>query len=320
MLSEHLHVGVIQTSLNAEAAWVDNSDGNWQNCLKMAHYEELRAKREIRHFLASLRAQGALRERVKDGSSQEIQNSDPSPDIILLPELAVPLGFEKQLRRAAEQLEAIIIAGMDYRIVDGAPEPMVLNEALVIVPRRLNGKQVSRQTSVRRVGKTYPAPAEDKKLKRIVGGPVSFKSHPTVWIFESNDLGKFGVAICYDFMDLDRVVMYRNKIQTLFILAYNRDTTSFDHMAEALSRTLFCNVVVCNCGQFGGSLAVSPFREPFRRLIYRHSGQELSNAQIVKLPLWALSDGQKGNAQPELKSLPPGFEENKELTPKNVTI
>lgn len=320
MLNEHLHVGVIQTSLKAEAAWVDDGAGNWQNCLQMSFYEELRAKREIRHFLAYMKGQGSLQGNKKNEFHQEFLERNSSPDIILLPELAVPVGFEKQLKRAAEQLEAIIIAGMDYRIVTGATEPTVLNEALVIVPRRLKGKQISRQTNVRRVGKTYPAPAEERKLNKVSGGPVSFQSHPIVWIFESNELGKFGVAICYDFMDLDRVVMYRNKVQTLFILAYNRDTTSFDHMAEALSRTLFCNVIVCNCGQFGGSLAVSPFREPFRRLIYRHSGQELSNAQVLRLPLVALSDGQKGNHHPELKSLPPGFKDEKEISSTTIEI
>lgn len=319
-MNEHLHVGVIQTSLKSEAAWVDDGDGNWKNCLQMSFYEELRAKREIRHFLASMKGRGSRQGESQIESSQSARESNPSPDIILLPELSVPLGFEKQLKRAAEQLEAIIIAGMDYRVVTGATKPTVLNEALVIVPRRLKGKQISRQTSVRRVGKTYPAPAEDRKLNKVTGGPVLFQSHPTVWIFESDELGKFGVAICYDFMDLDRVVMYRNKIQTLFILAYNRDTTSFDHMAEALSRTLFCNVVVCNCGQFGGSLAVSPFREPFRRLIYRHSGQELSNAQVLRLPLQAISGAQKGNHHPDLKSLPPGFKDEKEIVSTTVSV
>ena len=109
-------------------------------------------------------------------------------------------------------------------------------------------------------------------------------------------------------MDLDRIVMYRNKIQTLFILAYNRDTTSFDHLAEALSRMLFCNVVVCNCGQFGGSLAVSPFREPFLRSIYRHSGQRLPHAQLIQLPLAELAAQQQGAGSKVFKSLPPGFD------------
>jgi len=302
MLNDHLHVGVVQTSLNAEAAWVDDGMGNWQNCVRMSRHEELRAKREIRHFLASLKGR------------------NPSPDIILLPELAIPIGFEQQLKRAAEKLEAIIIAGLDYRIEPAAHTPTVSNEALVIVPRRLRGqskgKQFSRQTQVRRVGKTYPAPAEEKKLNAITVASVSFRPHPTVWIFDSVELGKFGVAICYDFMDLDRLVMYRNKIQTLFILAYNRDTTSFDHMAEALSRTLFCNVVVCNCGQYGGSLAVSPFREPFRRLIFRQSGQELTHAQVVKLPLAALLEHQNGTDNPRFKSRPPGFDNSVSLDSK----
>lgn len=302
MVNERIYVGVIQTSLHAEAAWVDDKSGNWQSCVRMSAIEERRAKKEIRHFLASLRG------------------LDHLPDIILLPELSVPLGFEPKLRKAAEKLESIIIAGLDYRIETSESVPTVSNEALVIVPRRLNGRQIARHTQVRRVGKTYPAPAEKVKLEGITGASVAFLAHPTVWIFESPDLGKFAVAICYDFMDLDRIVMYRNKIQTLFILAYNRDTTSFDHLAEALSRMLFCNVVICNCGQFGGSLAVSPFREPFRRTVYRHGGQYLPHAQLVQLPLATLAAHQQGTPHKDLKSLPPGFDHVVPLGSKTETI
>lgn len=302
MVNERLHVGVIQTSLQADAAWIDDKSGNWQRCVRMSEIEERRAKREIRHFLASLRGLDRL------------------PDIILFPELSVPLGFEPMLRRAAEKLESIIVAGLDYRIETGESVPTVSNEAIVIVPRRLRGQQIARHTEVRRVGKTYPAPAEKLKLQSITGGSVAFLPHPTVWVFESPDLGKFAVAICYDFMDLDRIVMYRNKIQTLLILAYNRDTTSFDHLAEALSRMLFCNVVVCNCGQFGGSLAVSPFREPFRRLIYRHAGQGLPHAQVVQLPLAILAAHQQSMPHKDLKSLPPGFEDVVEHSEKIEVI
>jgi predicted amidohydrolase len=301
MVNERLHVGIIQTSLQADAAWIDDKSGNWQRCVRMSEIEERRAKREIRHFLASLRG------------------LDRMPDIILFPELSVPLGFEPMLRRAAEKLESIIVAGLDYRIETGESVPTVSNEAIVIVPRRLRGQQIARHTEARRVGKTYPAPAEKLKLQNITGGGVAFLPHPTVWVFESPDLGKFAVAICYDFMDLDRIVMYRNKIQTLLILAYNRDTTSFDHLAEALSRMLFCNVVICNCGQFGGSLAVSPYREPFRRLIYRHAGQGLSNAQVVQLPLKILASHQQHILHKDLKSLPPGFDEVVEHN-ENITV
>jgi len=108
-------------------------------------------------------------------------------------------------------------------------------------------------------------------------------------------------------MDLDRIAMYRNKIQTLFILAYNRDTTSFHHVAETIARTVFCNVVVCNCGFYGDSLAVSPFRESYDRTVYRHTGQKLANVQIVELPLESLRLQQNGATDNKFKRLPPGY-------------
>ena len=302
--NEILSIGVVQTSLNNEAAWFDDGSGDWKKCVQISEIEERRAKKEIRHFLASLRGTGAER----------------LPDIVLFPELAIPLGFEPKLIRAAEKLESIIIAGLDYRIDPRAIVPTVTNEAVVVVPRKVRGVKIAARTEVRRVGKTYPAPAEKSLLQSIKPSGVEFKPHPTVWLFESDELGKFAVAICYDFMDLDRIVMYRNQIQTLFILAYNRDTTSFDHIAEALSRMLFCNVVVCNCGKFGGSVAVSPFKKPYQRTVYRHSGQELPNAQIVQLPLRIIADHQSGVPSPQLKSLPPGFTEFEELLKKEETL
>lgn len=302
MVNDKLRIGVIQTSLHAEAAWVDDQTGNWRKCVRMSLTEEGRAMKEIRHYLSSLR--GVERQ----------------PDIVLLPELSVPLGFEYRLKRAAEKLESIIIAGLDYRIHARAVIPTVSNEAVVIVPRRLRGRQIAHRTEVRRVGKTYPAPGEKRKLQSITGASVAFMPHPVVWIFESPDLGKFAVAICYDFLDLDRIVMYRNRVQTLFILAYNQDTTSFDHLAEALSRMLFCNVVVCNCGQFGGSLAVSPFREAYLRSVYRHSGQGLPHAQLIQLPLATLAAHQQGQQSRDFKSLPPGFPSIGELSSTTITL
>ena len=71
---------------------------------------------------------------------------------------------------------------------------------------------------------------------------------------------------------------------------------------------LFCNVVVCNCGKFGGSHAFSPFRVPQRRTVYRHSGLNLPNLQIVQLPLASLIERQRGTPDDQFKSLPPGYE------------
>lgn len=289
-----LKIGVIQTSLDPFAAWVQTS--------KMSASEEERAIIEIRAFLAAF--------------NQET----PPPDIIVLPELAVPTGFEKTLRTMAAKMHSVIIAGFDYR--DGEQPGHVHNDALLIVPPVWRGKKIGPVTSVRRIGKTYPAPEEKKKLNAI---PCEFEMDPTVWLLDGGAIGSFGVMVCYDFLDLERIAMYRGKVQHLFILALNKDATSFRHVAEAVARMAFCNVIICNCGYFGGSLAVSPYRLPEKRTIYQHSGSGLATAQIIEVPVAHLDAHQHG-ASPKsdgvnlFKSLPPGFIDEVSLSPHSERV
>lgn len=297
--SETLHVGLIQTSLDVGEAWIDSA--------AMAREEEERAVSEIRRHMVAFR-------------QESIQ-----PDIVLLPELAVPRGFEPRLRRMARTLEAIVIAGLDYRMVTSGDPSVVVNEAVVIVPGTWRGERVGARTSVRYVGKTYPAPEERRKLADLVPRH-EFRAVPEVWLFDGGRIGRFGVAICYDFMDLDRLAMYRGQVQHLFVLAYNRDINSFDHAGEAMARMVFCNVVICNCGHFGGSVAVSPYRRPERRTVYRHSGAGLATSQIISLPVAPLREHQAGRAPPDtpererFKSLPPGYSSPAALALETVEV
>jgi hypothetical protein len=282
-----LKLGIIQTSLDPAAAWA--------NGIPMSGSEEERAISEIRGYFAAFR-----------------QEQQP-PDIILLPELSVPIGFEPKLRSMANGLQSVVIAGLDYRSGVGAGH--VHNEALLIVPRRWRGKAMGSRPVTRRIGKTYAAPEEDRKLKAI---SLEFQPDPSVWLFDGDAIGTFGVMVCYDFLDLERIAMYRGKVQHLFILALNKDSTSFRHVAEAVSRMAFCNVVICNCGHFGGSLAVSPYRLSERRTIYQHAGPGLSTGQIIELPVATLDLHQRGgdpvkNGIKEYKSLPPGYAMSLEL-------
>ncbi|MBX7532638.1 hypothetical protein K3165_06865 [Qipengyuania sp. 1XM1-15A] len=286
-----LRVGIIQTTIENTAAWTTS--------VNMTRYEEERVISEIQQHVASLALE------------------TPRPHIILLPELSVPLGFLTRLRRISAQTNAIIIAGMDFQIAPGRPAANVLNRAAVIVPNGWGRRDRSTRTTVRYVGKTYPAWREEQFLS---GLGYEFQRVPEVWVFDAGDFGRFAVAICYDFLDLERVAMYRLRIQNLFVLAYNPDLSSFEHAAEALARMIYCNIVVCNTGHFGGSTVLSPYHRPEKRVLYRHQGNGLSTSQAINLPIASLIEAQSGGDKGEFKSLPPGAEPKPELKQFEVNL
>lgn len=277
--AEFLRVGIIQTTVDEDAAWADG--------VQMSAIEEERAVFEIQQHLAAFALES------------------PRPQIILLPEVAVPLGFRNRLRRIATQMNAIIIAGMDFEPVSGSGGS-IQNRAMVIIPNRWGSNHSSRAT-VRYVGKTYPS-FEEEKL--VTDSGFQFHRIPEIWIFDAGDFGRFGVVICFDLLDLERVATYRLQLQHLFVLAYNKDITTFDHSAEALARMIYCNIVICNTGKYGGSIVVSPYKDSNKRLLYRHSGQKLSTSQSVALPVNGLIQAQTAtwpSGKPrEFKALPPG--------------
>ncbi len=234
------------------------------------------------------------------------------PHIVLLPEISVPHGLVPELKRFSESMKCIIIAGLDWKIDRAAHRAS--NQAVVFYPTDMRPNRYSR--SLRRyVGKNQEAESERTVLAR--GPGYSFQPDSTVHVFHSNFVGDFGVAVCLDFLDLERALMYRGRIHHLFVLAYNKDLRSFSHQAESLCRTVFCNVVIANTGVFGGSVAVSPKFRDYKRMVYHIEGNDLMAAQIFEVSLAGIHGAQQraGNAspgpkvpqEPEWKPLPPNY-------------
>ena len=182
-----LRVGIVQTTLDNEAAWAGS--------ISIAPMEEERAVSELQQHLASLALE------------------TPKPQVVLIPEVAVPLGFRPRLRRIAQQMNCIIIAGLDFEEVPGSNPKAAHNRAMVIVPNRW-GEASSSSSLVRYVGKTYCSYEEGQLLTKY---GYSFRSIPEIWVFDGGPAGRFGVAVCFDMLDLERVATYRLQLQHLFI-------------------------------------------------------------------------------------------------------
>lgn len=283
---EFATVGLIQTTLNKIIAWKN---------IKSCNIDELEGDRIWEEVLKGMKA---------------LHTMDNQPDIIILPELTIPRNYVTKLCKLTHSTNSIIIAGLDYNV--NVSKKTIVNEMLVVYPERWPNNYGYNYRKIL-LGKFHYARTEIIEIKKR-NKDFKILINPHVYIFDSGKFGKIGVAICADFFDIERFALYKGKIQHLFIIAYNQDITSFYFLAEAISRLIFCNVIICNTGFYGGSIVFSPYNSSYKRYLYKHEGATLFTTQSVQIPVKNLiiaqtNDDENFNlGEDRFKYRPPGYE------------
>ena len=294
---EELAVGIIQTTVNWKLAWPRTSAKP-----RMSSAQDAHAWQEICKAMRAL----------KDG--------DVAPKIVVLPELSLPRTRLADFEKLVCALNVVAFVGVDYRLNHATKQAR--NEGMVFIPTGFWKGRPSRNCTSIIFGKSHAAPGEKSALKKL-SPSWSYVGDNKVYVFDAEKYGRIGVSICYDFMDLERAVMYRGRVHHLFVLAYNQDLGMFRSLADSLSRTVFCNVIVCNTGFYGGSVAVSPYHAAYRRTLYSHDGNGLFTTQVVKLPVRGVEQALRGMGETitikkrdekVFKDRPPGVGEPTNLT------
>lgn len=282
-MSDYLKVDIIQTNMDHRQAW----SGLKKDGYNLIESEMLKCWNEIVLYF------------------KQIMNMDIEvrPQIVVLPEFAFDKGYYGQLKKMSDKTGCLVIAGSNFVEVPGHK---IMNKAAVLVPYKWPNGSGYTSTPDFEFGKYYFANVERKFIEGI---GYEIKPYDKMYLIDTGKYGKLGLAICADFYDIERFAIYRGRIQHLFIIAYNKDVKSFYYLAEAISRIVFCNVVICNTGFYGGSIAFAPYHEDYKRYVYKHEGGNLYTNQIVLLPVAGLYAAQIDNdgGKPKFKSRPPGY-------------
>jgi hypothetical protein len=214
------------------------------------------------------------------------------------------------LKALCKAIRSVVIAGLDFEVVGGQK---VRNRAVILVPQGWPDKSLKvKRASHTYFGKAFPSDYEKRLIADVKQqghlSQIRFMADLSMYILDAGWHGTIGVAICSDFYDIERFLIYKGRIHHMIVIAHNKDTNSFYFLAEAISRLVYCNVVICNTGFYGDSLAFCPYDKPYERIMYRHEGQNLFSTQVIKLPVFELDQAQRGNdPEGKFKSRPPDF-------------
>lgn len=280
-LKDYLKVDIIQTNMDARQAW----SGLKNRSYDITKSEMQKCWSEIVLYFKQIME----------------MDKDVRPQLVILPEFAFDKDYYHQMKKLSDKSGCLVIAGKNFVEV---PDKKIMNKAVVFVPYKWPNGHGHTSMPDFEFGKYFFAKVEKDFIKKI-----GFKPQPydKMYVVDAGRYGKMGLAICADFYDIERFSIYRGRIQHLFIIAYNKDVKSFYYLAESISRIVFCNVVICNTGFYGGSIAFAPYKDDYKRYVYKHEGGNLYTNQIVLLPVASLYQAQIEKYNDKFKTCPPGY-------------
>lgn len=310
-MNDYLNIGLIQPVIDPDLCWNETQYNISKNYL----LKDNDPKNKLKPYRLNIDEFSAERVwgEIKEGLRLLIKG-ESRPDIILIPELHLPNHKINELKVISKKNNVMIISGIDFSR-NPINESKIRNRGIITIPNNWSQGEISNLISSLNFGKTYFTYMEKNMFQNIEGKKCFEDQEQNMYIFKTKKFGNFGIMICSDFFDIERMMLYQTQIHHLFIISLNKDLNSYFSMADALTRLLYCNVVICNTGHFGGSYVVSPLHESNDRTIFKYLGQKMFNLQTVKIPVKSLDKAQKFDFAKEdkkahgikFKASPPGY-------------
>ena len=263
---------------------------------------------------------------------------ETQPQLVILPELAIPPNEVNSLRNLVRTEEKAVVAGLYWRELKPAfqrPNSVksrfryIINEAEFITPIGANrGPRGVRWFRVRKPVLAHLEHGLARALSKKIPGTKWRMLPGRRWYrFVHPKWGDFTVAICADLIDSAPWRALRGDLLHLFMVAFNKDVNLFDSLTWVRAYENYVNVASVNHGKYGGSFLWTPRREHERELA-RLRGSDLLLIADVSLPIRGLLEQQitgcskaekkatkywqKNNrySNTEFKAPPPGFQRN----------
>lgn len=227
-------------------------------------------------------------------------------DLLILPEVSVPLCFINTLMYQVKKNNIALIFGIEHIVVNDT----VYNYICVLLPVKINNYTYVvpffRQ-------KNYYAPEEIELIEGLRKKvPQQGKGH---YDYISWNNVNFTTFNCYELCDIKHRSNFKGMVDIVFAVEWNRDTNFYSRIADTVSRDLHCYFVQSNTSQYGDSCIVAPKKTEEKDILKVKGGINdivlIEDVNIKKLREFQALSLFKQKKDPSFKVTPPGFNDNR---------
>ena len=231
----------------------------------------------------------------------EIIKNSKTIDYVVFHELSLPRHLYVQIAEKLCFVNVNLIAGLEYKINS---KKRTADNQIVYV---LNTGNKTGGCIALYQSKTIGAVHENTELFNRGNLKIDGYFKDKLIIKHNNFV--FSGLICNDLLDINNRCHLRGEIDALFIVAWNQDLETYQHLVKSASLDIHCFVSLCNNKIFGDTRIRAPYKDEWKRDMQKIHGGELDNFMISELPIYELRNFQTNNVPPvkPFKPFPTGF-------------
>lgn len=240
--------------------------------------------------------------------NMSIQTNESKANIIVFPEVSVPIQWLGLLSDFSKKHNVAIICGLKH-IIDKDTK-VAQNYIVTILPFKYGYKNDCYITF--RLKKWY-APGEEKEIKKHKLNIPEDTSKTKNILFVWNNL-YFAVYDCFELADIKFRCEFKSKVDFIIGCEWNRDIKYFTNITEAAARDLHCYVIQVNTSQFGDSKIIAPKKSDEMTILNIKGGDD--NILIGEVNIEELREFQRKETlyledkDKTYKTLPPAFDKD----------
>lgn len=247
--------------------------------------------------------------------------SDARPHYVVFPELSIPRKWTRTIAEGLLRSRISLITGEEYsrhRNDKGVKSTKYVDSSarLYLTDNRLGYPSWCALTQL----KAKPAPGERDELRQKFGLTLKPSNLELATKFIYNHFGlHFGILICSELTDMKNRLRFRGRVDSLFVLSWNRDLESFAALVDSAALDIHCFVALVNNRQYGDSRVRIPHKDSWMRDAVRVKGGLADYFVVSEIDVESLRDFQSQAESPPapFKPVPEGFviSKNRRIVP-----